>query len=129
MLRNSIARWSSTSQSANWETEKANQIVAGMITEHPDLKGILCANDNMALGAVAALKAAGKDAQVKVVGFDNISAVHQLVKDGGIVATVDQHADQLAVYGIEYALETLKTKQTPADKETPVDLITAETLK
>jgi ribose transport system substrate-binding protein len=118
-----------TSQSANWETEKANQIVAGMITEHPDLKGILCANDNMALGAVAALKAAGKDKQVKVVGFDNISAVHQLVKDGGIVATVDQHADQLAVYGIEYALETLKTKQTPADKETPVDLITAETLR
>jgi ribose transport system substrate-binding protein len=59
----------------------------------------------MALGAVAALKAAGKDPSVKVAGFDNISAVQQLIKEGKIVATADQHADQLAVYGIQYALE------------------------
>ena len=118
-----------TSQTGNWETAKANQVVSGMITEHPDLKGILCANDNMALGAVAALKEAGKLDSVAVVGFDNIAAVQQLVKEGKILATVDQHADQLAVFGIEYALQMIKEKGTPADKETPVDLITAETLK
>ena len=118
-----------TSQTGNWETAKANQVVSGMITEHPDLKGILCANDNMALGAIAALKEAGKSGQVAVVGFDNIAAVRQLVKEGKILATVDQHADQLAVFGIEYALQMIKEKGTPADKETPVDLITAETLR
>jgi ribose transport system substrate-binding protein len=113
-----------TSQTGNWEMDKANQVVSGMITEHPDLKGVFCANDNMALGAVAALKAAGKLDKVKVAGFDNISAVHQLVQDGQIVATVDQHADKLAVYGIEYALEMVSKKAKPADRETPVDLIT-----
>jgi len=113
-----------SSQSANWEMDKANTVVAGIITEHPDLKGLLCANDSMALGAVAALKSAGMEGKVLVVGFDNISAVHDMVKDGRILATVDQHADQLAVFGIEYALEMLKTKGTPDDRETPVDLIT-----
>jgi len=113
-----------TSQTGNWEMDKANQVVSGMITEHPDLKGIFCANDNMALGAVAALKAAGKLDEVMVAGFDNISAVHQLVQDGAVVATVDQHADKLAVYGIEYALEMVNKKAKPADRETPVDLIT-----
>lgn len=117
-----------TSQTAYWEMDKANQVVSGIITEHPDLKAILCANDSMALGAVAALKAAGKQDKIKVVGFDNISAVQQLVRDGKIVATVDQHADLLAVYGIEYALEMLRENSTPADKETPVDLITAANL-
>jgi ribose transport system substrate-binding protein len=64
-----------------------------------------------------------------VVGYDNITAVRDLVKDGRILATADQHADRLAVFGIEYALEMLKTKATPGNRETPVDLVTAESLK
>lgn len=116
------------SHSAEWHTEKANQVVAAMIPARPNLKGILCANDNMALGAVAALKAAGKADDVLVVGFDNLSDVRKLIREGKMLATVDQHGDQLAVFGIEYALEILRTKQVPGDKKTPVDLITRETL-
>lgn len=117
------------SQSGDWETSKASQVASAIITEQPELKALLCANDSMALGAVAALKAAGKADQVRVVGFDNISAVRQFLKDGKVLATADQHGDQLAVFGIEYALDILKKKATPADRETPVDLITAETLR
>jgi ribose transport system substrate-binding protein len=119
-----------TSQSAQWETDKANQVTSGMITQHPDLNAIMAANDNMALGAVSALRSASKLKSVKVVGFDNISAVQQLIKEGQMVATADQHADQLAVFGIQYALEGLKNKNANLpDKETPVDLITAQVLK
>jgi ribose transport system substrate-binding protein len=117
-----------SSQSGYWERDPANKVVAGMITQYPDLKAVLCANDNMALGAVAALKAAGKLDQVLVIGYDNISAVQKLMKDGRILCTIDQHADQIGVYGIEYALEILAKKTTPADKETPVDLITPDKL-
>ena len=117
-----------SSQSAGWETAKAYQITAAQLVEKPELKAILCANDSMALGAVAAIKAAGKAGQVRVVGFDNIQSVRQLLKDGQVLATVDQHGDQLAVYGIEYALEVLKHRTAPADRETAVDLITQETL-
>ena len=84
----------------------------------------------MALGVVAALRAAGKEGQIKVVGFDNISAVQQLIKEGKVLATADQHGDQLAVFGIQYALEALKTQKMPTeDKETPADLITAANFK
>ena len=114
-----------TSQSGYWETDKANQVVAAILTEQPDIKALLCANDSMALGAVAALRAAGKQGQVLVVGYDGIGAVQQLLKEGKVLATADQHADKLAVFGIEYALEMLKTKTAPADRDTPVDVLTA----
>ncbi len=118
-----------SSQTAYWEMDKANQLTSALLTEHPDLKGILCANDSMALGAVPAIKAAGKSDDILIVGFDNILAVQRLLKEGKILCTVDQHADKLALFGIEYALDMLKEKTVPEDKETPVDLITAETLK
>ena len=113
-----------TSQSAGWEQDKANQIVSAMITSHPELKAILCANDSMAQGAVSALRSAGKLDAVKVVGFDNISAAQALLKEGALVATADQHGDKLAVFGIEYALEMIEGGTSPADQETPVDLVT-----
>ena len=118
-----------SSQSGYWEMAKAEPIVAAMVTEHADLKAVLCANDNMALGAVAAIKAAGKSEDILAIGFDNISAVQRLLKEGKILCTVDQHADKLALYGIEYALEMLAGQGTPVDKETPVDLITVETFQ
>jgi ribose transport system substrate-binding protein len=114
------------SQTASWETGRANQVTAALISEQPDLEAFLCANDSMALGAVAALKAAGKSGQVLVVGFDNISAVQELLRSGAVLATADQHADQLAVFGIEYALEMLRSKAAPRDRETPVNLVTRE---
>jgi len=115
-----------TSQSAYWETDRAYKLVSQIYnTFGADLKAVLCANDSMALGAVNALK----DKDVLVAGFDNISAVQELIKEGRIVCTVDQHADRIAVNGIKHALEILETKQTPRDRETPVDLITAESLR
>lgn len=114
-----------SSQSGYWETDKANQVAAAILTEHPDLRAFLCSNDSMALGAIAALRGAGKSTNVLVVGYDNISAVQALLKEGKMLATADQHADQIAVFGIEYALQLRRTPGAVADRETPVDLITA----
>lgn len=118
------------SQSANWETNQANTIAASMLNAHPDLKAILAANDSMALGALAAIKAANKTSDVQVVGFDNISAAQEAIREGKMLATADQHGDQLAVYGIEVALKLIEDPTAKLeDKETPVDLITADRLK
>lgn len=111
-------------QSASWEMEKANRITASLLTAHPDLAAILASNDSMALGAAAAVKAAAKEGQVRIVGFDNISAVQALIHEGRVLATADQHGGQLAVYGIEAALSILRGEAAPEDKKTPVDLIT-----
>jgi ribose transport system substrate-binding protein len=111
-------------QSGLWEMGKANAVASAILSEHPELKAILCANDSMALGAVSAVQAAGKTGAILVVGFDNISAVRPMLDKGQIVATADQHGDQLAVFGIEAALKILKGQAAPADQTTAVDLVT-----
>ena len=110
-------------QAGHWEMEKASAVASAMLSEHPSLKALLCANDSMALGAVSALQAAGRQDQVLVAGFDHISAIRPMIADGRVVATADQHADQLAVYGIEAALQILQGQTPPGDRTTTIDLI------
>ncbi|MCA9065233.1 MAG: sugar ABC transporter substrate-binding protein [Planctomycetaceae bacterium] len=117
------------SQSAQWELSVANTTAAGMLIAHPEIKAILACNDSMALGAVAAVRAAGRD-DVKVVGFDNIHAAQEAIRSGQLIATADQHGDQLAVFGIEYALQAMGGNgDALQDRETPVDLVTADSLR
>jgi len=109
-----------TSQSAYWEQKNAYDVATQIYARYGEtLKAILCANDNMALGAVQALK----DKNIHIVGFDNISAIQTLIKEDKVLCTVDQHAAEIAVNGIEYALEILKTGIKPDDQETEVNLI------
>ena len=108
-----------SSQSANWMTDQAETVVSGMIIQHPNLKAVLCANDNMAIGAISALESAGKLQQVLVIGYDNISAIQKLMKEGKVLCTIDQHADLIAIGGIEYALELLGLPS----RQTQVELI------
>ena len=115
-------------QSAQWDQTIATTVTSGILVQHPEVRAILAANDNMALGAVAAITQAGKSGDVTVVGFDNISAMADLLRDGKVLATADQHADLLAVYGIEYALQALETGDGLVDRSTPVDLVTADDL-
>lgn len=116
-------------QSAQWDQTLAVTVTSGILVQHPELDAILAANDNMALGAVAAITQSGRSDAIKVVGFDNISAVQELIREGKVLATADQHADLLAVYGVEFALEALAGGATQANRTTPVDLVTKDTLE
>ncbi|SIR14732.1 sugar ABC transporter substrate-binding protein [Pseudacidovorax sp. RU35E] len=117
-------------QSGQWEIDKGNTVAAGMLREHPDLKALLAGNDSMALGAVAAVKAAGKTGQVQVVGYDNIGAIKPMLADGRVLATADQFGAKQAVFGIETALKALAEKksqaQMPAEIKTDVVLVTKD---
>ena len=117
-----------TLQSAEWDQTKAAQVMAGILSQYPDLDVILAANDNMALGAASAVGIARREKEIVIAGFDNISAVHPLIESGIIIATVDQFGDQLAVFGIEYAIEVLESGAELSDRETLLELVTAETL-
>ena len=120
-------------QSGQWEIDKGNTVASGMLREHPDLKALLCGNDSMALGAVAAVKAAGKTGKVMVVGYDNIGAIKPMLLDGRVLATADQFGAKQAVFGIETALKALAAKQHQADMpamvKTDVVLVTKDTVK
>ncbi len=102
-------------QSGQWEMDKGNTVASAMLREHPDLKALLAGNDNMALGAVAAVKTAGKAGKVLVVGYDNISAIKPMLEDGRVLATADQFGAKQAVFGIETALKAIKDKKAQKD--------------
>ena len=76
------------------------------------------------IDAIRAVKAAGLEGKVLVAGFDNISAIRPLVESGTVVATADQHADKLAVFGIEAALGIVSGEAPPENRKTAVDLVT-----
>ncbi|WP_397386838.1 sugar ABC transporter substrate-binding protein [Pseudomonas caricapapayae] len=115
-------------QSGNWEIDKGNAVASAMLNEYPNLKALLAGNDSMALGAVSAVRAAGKAGKVIVVGYDNINAIKPMLKDGRVLATADQYAARQAVFGIEAALKEVKGEKVDTnDKgviETPVELVT-----
>ncbi|MDR0281680.1 MAG: sugar ABC transporter substrate-binding protein [Paucimonas sp.] len=117
-------------QSGNWEINKGNAVASAMLNEYPNLKALLAGNDSMALGAVAAVRSAGRTGQVQVVGYDNLKAVAPMLADGRLLATADQYAARQAVFGIEAALKMLKGEKAEVDADnviqTPVDLITRQ---
>jgi ribose transport system substrate-binding protein len=116
-----------STQSGNWEIDQGNKVASAMMTQYPDLKALLAGNDSMALGAVAAVRAAGKAGKVQVVGYDDIKAIQPMLKDGRVLATANQFAAKQAVFGIETALKMVKGEKVDIKDgviETPVELVT-----
>ncbi|MDD2555222.1 MAG: substrate-binding domain-containing protein [Syntrophaceticus sp.] len=75
-------------QAGDWDRQKAFDIATNLIQSNPDLKGICCANDTMALGVVEALKVAGKKDQVYVTGIDFLDEARQSLKAGELDGSV-----------------------------------------
>ncbi|WP_306142862.1 sugar ABC transporter substrate-binding protein [Roseibium sp. MMSF_3412] len=113
------------SRTAHWETEEANTVFSNMLTAHPDIQGVMAANDSMAIGVVKALESAGRD-DIIVVGFDNIPAVSPMISDGRMLATVDQFGTDMAANSIDLALEVVKGgPQLEGWVKTPIELVVA----
>jgi ribose transport system substrate-binding protein len=115
-------------QSGEWEIDKGNAVAAAMLNEYPNLKALLAGNDNMAIGAVSAVRAAGRQGKVLVVGYDDIDAIKPMLADGRVLATANQFAAKQAVFGIQTALKALhdhkKQNELSGIVETPVELVT-----
>ncbi len=77
-----------SSQPANWDRSKAYNVAQNLLQAHPDLKGIMCANDIMALAAVEAIDAAGKTGEVMVVGIDLIPQGREAISQGRLAGSV-----------------------------------------
>jgi len=118
-----------TSMTAHWETEEANTLMTNLLTRFPEVQGVMAANDSMALGVVKALDAAKKSGKILVVGFDNIPAVQKLVKEGKVLATIDQFGPDMAANCIKTGFRMKKGEKITGWMKTPVKLVTAKDLK
>jgi ribose transport system substrate-binding protein len=115
------------SDTAEWDTQKAYAKFQSMLAANPDLKGLFCANDKMALGAIKAIQEAGKTGQIVVIGYDNIPEVQPLLKSGALHATIEQHPDLMGSYGVKMAVGLL-SGGVPKGREllVPLEVITKD---
>jgi len=114
------------SEAADWETDKAAQVFTQLLSEHPDVDGVMCCNDAMALGVIRVLEMNGKTGIIPVVGFDNDAAVQPLLASGALLATIDAFGPQMAVQGIEYALKVLEGMENKGSYTTQFKLILSD---
>jgi len=107
-------------QSANWSQTEAYQKMETMLQGNRNIKGVIAANDTMALGAAAALKNAGMD-KVIVVGFDGSPDAIAAIKAGGVKATVLQPAALIAKMAVDQAHKYLTTGSTGLPEKQSID--------
>lgn len=109
-------------QSANWSQTEAFSKMESILQANPDIKGVIAGNDTMAMGAQAALEAAGRK-DVVIVGFDGSNDVRDKIKAGAIKATVLQPAYREAQYAVELADKFLKDGKTGVDEKISMDCV------
>jgi len=98
-------------QTANWSQTEGFSVMESMLQANPGIKGVICGNDTMALGAYAALEAAGRS-DVIVTGFDGSNDVRDSILGGGIKATVLQPAYEQAQLAVTQADTYINTGST-----------------
>ena len=105
------------SQVANWDRTQGHDKMQTLLQSHPNIIGVISGNDEMALGAIAALKEAGKLSSIKVGGFDGSPDAVAAIRAGEMQYTVLQPVAIFAAKAVDEADSYLKTGKTGAASE------------
>lgn len=109
------------SQPANFDRAEGLTVMENLLQAHPDVKAVFSQNDEMALGAIEAIKASGKD--IVVVGFDGNDDAVEAVKNGELAATVAQQPKEMGKLAMENAINHLKGETIEAQIDSPLELV------
>jgi ribose transport system substrate-binding protein len=113
-------------QPADWDRAKGQAVMENILTGNPNIKAVFASNDNMALGAVEALKAANKLKDVLVVGFDANPDAAASVLAGDMSATVAQSPKNMGALGVENVVKLKKGETIPENIDTGTVLVTKQ---
>jgi len=102
---------------ANWDRTQGYQKMQSLLQANPNINGVIAGNDEMALGAIAALKEAGKLDKVKVGGFDGSPDAVAAIKAGELQYTVLQPVAVFSEEAVKQADSFIKTGKTGAANE------------
>jgi len=114
------------SQPANWERDQGFNVFQNMLQAHPDIDTVFACNDMMALGAVEAIRAAGRTGSIRVVGFDAVEDARKAIQDGTMVASVAQFPDEMGRVAVEHAVRAVRGEPVPADAKVRIELVTKQ---
>lgn len=117
-----------TSQTANWERSQGFIVFQNILQSDPNVEALFACNDMMALGAVEAIKAAGKTGEIIVVGFDAVEDSREAIQEGVMNATIAQHPFMMGHIAVEKVVEKLNDKTIPKEIPVKIELITREKL-
>jgi len=113
------------SEPANWNMEQAFSLTMKLLETFPQVDGIVCANDKMALGAIQAVDLLNRK-NIWVAGYDNIESVRNAIRNNKMHATMEQHPELMGEFGVMLASKKLNHRPIPDHMSTPLDLITHE---
>ncbi|AQZ50059.1 D-ribose ABC transporter substrate-binding protein [Martelella mediterranea] len=102
---------------ANWDRTQGYNKMQSLLQAHPDIIGVISGNDEMALGAIAALKEAGRLEDIKVGGFDGSPDAVDAIKAGELEYTVLQPVAIFSKEAVKQADSFIKTGSTGVDAE------------
>jgi ribose transport system substrate-binding protein len=109
-----------------WDTAVAQTATEDILTGNPDLAGIFASNDNMALGAVEALRAQNLLEQVVVVGFDANPNAADAILAGDMEATVAQAPANMGRFGVASLIRLINGETLEPVIDTGTELVTEE---
>ena len=115
-------------QSSPWDRQKALDIMQNYLTKYPDLNGVFVQHDSMVPGVIQALKQAGKEGQVKIVGFGATIEGTELMKDGSLYGSVQEDLWWEAQEGARVIVDAVMGKEVPKEKLGEQQLITVDKL-
>ena len=98
-------------QNGDWDRQKAYDITETLLQQYPDLGGIYCNNDTMAMGALEAVTAA--DSDCVVVGTHGTSEAVESIKAGELDATVDFFPNVMSQIAVEMQVRKLAGEEVP----------------
>ncbi|UWP61096.1 substrate-binding domain-containing protein [Ruminococcus gauvreauii] len=111
-----------TSQSANFNRAEGLTVMENILQSDSSIKGVFAHNDEMALGAVEAIAASGKD--IRVVGFDATDDAVAAVKAGKMTATVAQKPELMGETAVDTAMKLIAGDTVEKSLPVEVELIT-----
>jgi len=112
-------------QTANFARDEGLTVAQNLLQAHPDADGLFAHNDDMALGAVEAAAAAGRDDLV-IVGFDAAPDALQAIKDGTMAGTIAQQPDLMGQLAVETAVKVANGEDVEASIPVEITLVTAD---
>ena len=112
-------------QPADFDRTKGLDVMSNLLQAHPDVQGVIAANDEMALGAIKALGSKAGNS-VQVVGFDGTPDGLKAVQGGTLYASVAQQPSQLGRIAVDNALKALQGKKVEETVKVPVKVVTQQ---
>jgi ribose transport system substrate-binding protein len=117
------------SQPANWERDQGFNVFQNMLQAHSDIDSVFACSDLMALGAIEAIRAAGRTGTIRVIGFDALDDAKKAIAAGAMEASVAQFPAEMGRAAVESAVKVIHGERLPPDINVKLELVTKDTLK